>query len=311
MKGIDNIFSVYDKSLKIASSRAQEFIQRHSQDINQVESLFADEASRYLYAQEISYCALSQILRQDLVPYFTGLMTDSEFKTYVDSMRSNRLFSLFAAPSTDDSDFYKAIDMTATFMLEQYSYKDIVRVEEGDICIDGGAFIGDTALYFTERKAKKIYAFEIDRENLKCLKTNITNFQKSESIEIVEKALGRHTSTMSYVPTQGNISAGQIREICDNQKGYNVDVITIDDFCMTVDCIPNFIKLDVEGSELDALNGSRAVIKKYRPKLAVCIYHTFEHRWEIPLLVHEICPDYRLYLKKSQPHGETVLFAIL
>ena len=310
MKDIKNVLDLYDRSLAMAGSRGQEFIVRNGRCINQVLSLFSDEESRYLYAQEIVYCALCQFVRQDLVPYFAGLMTSAEFGKYVDGMRNHKLFSLFASPEDKNSDDIKAADMTATFLLEQYRYKDLVRVEEGDICLDGGAFIGDTALYFTEGKALKIYSFEIDRGNLECLKTNMINFGKTETVEIIEKALGRRCGTMSYVPMQGNVSGGHIAEAPAGEDGYEVSVTTIDAFCEERKIVPNFIKMDIEGAELDALEGARNTIQEHHPKLAVCIYHKWEHHWNIPILVHELCPEYQLYLKKSQPHSETVLFAV-
>ena len=310
MEKLNDIFDLYDRSLAFAGMKGKEFIHKNGRNINHVLHLFSDEESRYLYAQEIVYCSLLQILDQEIIPSFIGLMTGKEFSNYVSMMRESKLFDILVAPDTEDADFYKAIDMTVTFLLEQYRYKDIVHVEEGDICIDGGAFIGDTALYFAEKKAKKIYSFEVDHKNLECLKTNIKNFQKQKIIDVIEKALGSRCETMSYVPMRGNISAGQVVENAEGKDGYDVEVTTIDVFCEEQKIIPNFIKMDIEGSEFDALNGAKKTIQSYHPKLAICIYHTYEHHWNIPLLIYEYYPEYRFYLKKSQPYGETVLFAI-
>ncbi|MBQ7607735.1 MAG: FkbM family methyltransferase [Desulfovibrionaceae bacterium] len=309
MKNISNILELCEKSFETANSRAKEFILRNSRKIDLVLNLFSDEESNYLYAQEIIYCALSQVLRQDLAPYFAGLMTSLEFSKYVDSMRNHKIFNLLKAPKGEISDNIKACDLTATFLLEQYSYKDLVRIVEGDICLDCGAYIGDTALYFSESKPKKIYSFEIDCENLKCLKDNIINFGRTDVVEILQTALGRKCGTMSFVPMQGNSSGGHITEKSDELGAYDVNVTTIDAFCEEQKIIPNFIKMDIEGAELDAIYGACKTIKKYKPKLAVCIYHKLEHHWEIPLLLHELCAEYKLYFKKSQPYTEAVLFA--
>ena len=309
MKSINDISEFLDHSFGCAHHRAKEFLIRNGAKINQVLPLFSDEESRLLYGQEMVFCALSQVLHPGLAPYYAGLMTEHEFANIVKTMRSHKLFSLFEAPEDAHTDGIKAADMTATFILEQYRYKDIVKLEEGDVCLDGGAFIGDTALYFTESKPAKIYSFEIDKRNLACLKTNMANFGKTEIVEIVEKALGRHCSVMSYVPMQGNVSGGHISGKGNCEAEYEVPVTTIDAFCVDRDIVPNFIKMDIEGAEFDALEGARQTIQQYRPKLAVCIYHKMEHRWDIPLLLHELCPEYRLYLKKSQPYTETVLFA--
>lgn len=311
MKNISEILFFYEKAIAVAGSRGQEFILRNCSSISLVLSLFSDDESRYLYAQEIVFCALCQSMRIDLLPYFAGLMTYDEFRIYEELMRKHKLFNLIESPEGESSDKIKAMDMTATFILEQYRYKDLVRVEEGDICLDCGAFIGDTALYFTESRPQKIYSFEIDRINLGYLRANMTNFGKNDVVEIVEQALGRRCGTMSYVPMKGNVSGGHITENHDGDGSYDVAVTTIDAFCKDQNIVPDFIKMDIEGAELDAIEGATKTIKAYQPKLSICIYHKLEHRWQIPLLVHELCPEYHLYLKKSQPYGETVLFAAL
>ena len=72
-----------------------------------------------------------------------------------------------------------------------------------------------------------------------------------------------------------------------------------------------FIKMDIEGSELNALRGAEKTIKKYHPKLAICIYHKPEDIVDIPRYLHQICPGYKMYLRHySNCDVETVLYAI-
>ena len=75
-----------------------------------------------------------------------------------------------------------------------------------------------------------------------------------------------------------------------------------------MDVYPTFIKMDIEGAEVNAIKGAKNTLMKYKPKLAISIYHKWSHRWEIPLMLKEIVPDYKFYLKKSHPTAETVLF---
>ncbi|MDR0605974.1 MAG: FkbM family methyltransferase [Bacteroidales bacterium] len=72
-----------------------------------------------------------------------------------------------------------------------------------------------------------------------------------------------------------------------------------------------YIKLDIEGAELTALKGMKETIADFKPKLAICIYHKAEDLWELPLFIHELNPDYKLYIRHHWKNfTETVLYAI-
>lgn len=83
---------------------------------------------------------------------------------------------------------------------------------------------------------------------------------------------------------------------------------SLDDYCREEDIRPDFIKMDIEGAELDAINGAHAVFTQYRPSFAICIYHSLEHRWQVPLRLAGLCPGYDFSVKKSHPVCETVFY---
>ena len=73
-----------------------------------------------------------------------------------------------------------------------------------------------------------------------------------------------------------------------------------------------FIKMDVEGAELESLKGARKLIKRDCPKLAVCIYHRPEDMITLPLYIKSLVPEYKLYLRSySNSDNEMVLYAVL
>lgn len=73
-----------------------------------------------------------------------------------------------------------------------------------------------------------------------------------------------------------------------------------------------FIKLDIEGAELKALQGMKNIIIKYRPLLAVCIYHKAEDIVEIPGYIKTLVPDYKFYIRSyHMDYTEHVLYAII
>ena len=97
---------------------------------------------------------------------------------------------------------------------------------------------------------------------------------------------------------------------CIDQRGNDfINADTIDNVLQGERC--SFIKMDIEGAELDALYGAQNTIKKYRPKLAVSIYHKPEDIIKIPLYILELNEDYKLYLRHyTFGRWDSVLYAV-
>ncbi|MCL2062986.1 MAG: FkbM family methyltransferase [Candidatus Cloacimonetes bacterium] len=72
-----------------------------------------------------------------------------------------------------------------------------------------------------------------------------------------------------------------------------------------------FIKMDVEGAELQALKGAENTIIRDKPKLAICIYHSCEDMVKIPEYIHNIVPEYKLFIRQYHFVGDTVLYAMI
>lgn len=73
----------------------------------------------------------------------------------------------------------------------------------------------------------------------------------------------------------------------------------------------SFIKMDIEGADLEALKGCQNTIRRYHPKLAISVYHKPEDIIEIPCYIKELVPEYRLYLRHyGNGDTETVLYAL-
>ena len=72
-----------------------------------------------------------------------------------------------------------------------------------------------------------------------------------------------------------------------------------------------FIKMDIEGAELEALRGAQNIIKSNKPKLAICIYHSDQDMIDIIEYIHKLQPDYKIYLRHhSLYEAETVIYCI-
>ena len=69
--------------------------------------------------------------------------------------------------------------------------------------------------------------------------------------------------------------------------------------------------MDIEGAEPDAIAGGAKLIAEQKPVIVTCLYHRSEHLWQIPLLIHAIAPDYKLYLRRyAEENWETVCYAV-
>lgn len=94
------------------------------------------------------------------------------------------------------------------------------------------------------------------------------------------------------------------------QRGeYIIQTAVLDE--MVYDQKPTYIKMDIEGAEQEALKGCRKIIQTYKPKLAICIYHKPDDLFEIPAMIKEMNPQYKLYVRQyADAWYDTVLYAL-
>jgi hypothetical protein len=75
--------------------------------------------------------------------------------------------------------------------------------------------------------------------------------------------------------------------------------------------IPTFIKMDIEGSEPDALIGATNRIKESQPVLAISVYHKQSDIWEIPLLIKSLSDNYSFFLRSHRDESwDLVCYAV-
>ena len=170
--------------------------------------------------------------------------------------------------------------------------------------IDGGAYIGDTALILNQYQPNKIYAFEPTQTNFELMQKTLA-LNKIHNVVPVSLALGNNHST-SYMFTWGNAS---FLSVTGNQK---VNVTTIDNFRAENNLQIGLIKMDIEGAEYSAIKGAEETIKHQKPVLLISLYHTGLDFFEIPKLLKNWVPTYQfrfLNLHKLAPILERVLVA--
>ncbi len=189
-------------------------------------------------------------------------------------------------------------------VLPQYFREEIFEFTEHEIFVDGGAAQGDSIINFmnfVDNKYDKIYAFEAKKSY--CI--GMEELFRDKNIKLINKGLYSHDSTLYFYENQHGSFISET--VVTDQK---IDVTSIDS---SIDGPVTFIKMDIEGSELKALDGAKNVIQQYTPKLAICAYHLPDDLWEVPLKIKELVPQYKIYMRHhyEEMDEETVCYATI
>lgn len=193
----------------------------------------------------------------------------------------------------------------------QYFPEDIVHLSEEEVFVDCGAFTGDTILSFLNachHKYKKIVAFEPDPSAAEQLKAH--HFQNCTHLPC--GVWDKKETLLFHANGQGNSTLEKglfTPETTEGWKEFSIQLERIDDLPVCADM--TFLKMDLEGAEQKALKGAEQTIRKNKPKLAICIYHTEQDMVEIPLWILSLNMGYKLYVRHhSDTSSETVLYAL-
>ena len=263
-----------------------DFYKAHKEDICTARALFADEESRRVYDGIIEY-------------KLTGRM---------DTLRA-----------TESS----PVD----------AFQNILRAERFTTAADLGAYNGDSirALREFSPHLSDVIAMEPDRRNLRklteyadcltdagdSLRVHIAPFGAwSKSATLSFRASGNRNATLgesvspadecTVLPsTEGNPYFGKTADVAVR----SLDEVAVE---LLGDSRIDYIKYDVEGAEHEAILGSKDIIRRDSPALLVSVYHRSADLFRLPLLVHELNPAYRLYLRRMAgvPAWDINLYAV-
>lgn len=173
-----------------------------------------------------------------------------------------------------------------------------VFIKEGDFIIDAGANIGLFSSLASQKVGPlgKIYAFEPIKATREILKNNIS-VNKFNNISVLPFALGEKSgeADFSLLPDPGSNALSSLIEESQEGGHEKVEVKTLDEIILqgAIDHI-DFIKSDIEGMERDLIIGARNSIKRFHPRMSICIYHRPDDREVLSRLVHEIEPKYKI-----------------
>ncbi|MBM3127836.1 MAG: FkbM family methyltransferase [Chloroflexi bacterium] len=189
---------------------------------------------------------------------------------------------------------------------DQYFPKDINLKKGYSRFVNCGAYNGDTVMRLNTLSGKvdAVACFEPDPYNFELLTRYLCAHHHEMAHEVVAFPCGVFSHEMQLHFAGGDKINSMISETGES-------IIQ----CVSLDRAipgfkPTFISMDVEGVELEALQGAEMLVKENKPDLGICVYHAPNHIWDIPLYLADLHLGYRFFLRNYTSFiSETVLYA--
>jgi FkbM family methyltransferase len=248
-----------------------------------------------------------------LLPYF---LQDLPHKVYEDAGLVRDAFRLWADDRSREEylgqvryralgDFY---GLSAPDCEPSYFLDSLYALRPGEVFIDCGAYHRDTLRGVLHRSGcsfSRIVALEPDPKSFEVLQRYVASLPPATRSRITVYPYAV-SSMRRRLPFD---ASGEVTARISASGDAVVDAVPLDE--LVLDLAPTFVKMDIEGAEVEALEGARQLISKYRPILPICLYHRQNDLWRIPLLIHSIYPGYRHYLRAHETDGwQTVEYAV-
>ena len=182
--------------------------------------------------------------------------------------------------------------LTECFCEKEEAFTRLLRLGSRESYLDLGAYRGDTIeefLRYTGGRYREIVALEPDPKTYRKLRENIV----LPGTRLFNMGIWSHDTDLPFRPSLGRGSSL-------GQDGTQVLPVTAIDTLFRRRPL-TYLKVDVEGAEEQALLGGENTLRRDKPKLNLALYHRSEDLFRLPLLLHRIRPDYRLYLRQH-PH---------
>ncbi len=190
-----------------------------------------------------------------------------------------------------------------------WQYFDYWKPNKNEVFVDVGSLNGQTTVEFAKwckGEYDGAYVFEANTNMVDICKQTLER-SEIKNVTFFSKAAWNKKEVLRFQADEGMYPGGS--RIDDVAGNIEVEADTIDN-CLNGEKV-TFIKMDIEGSEFKALQGARDTIEKYKPRLAISLYHKPEDIVEIPYIINDIRDDYKFGIRQYASNmQETVLYAI-
>ncbi len=177
-------------------------------------------------------------------------------------------------------------------LIERSDADRLVRPKE--TVIDCGAHVGIFTHYALKRGASKVVAVEPDPVSLACLRRNLEREIADGQVVVVDKAAWSSITELRFEESSVS-SAGNTVVAETDRPVLRIQATTIDQIVRDLH-LPRvtFIKIDLEGSEREALKGAADTLREFRPRLMVAGYHRADDPAVVPSIILRAYPRYQL-----------------
>ncbi|WP_164969709.1 FkbM family methyltransferase [Arcobacter sp. F2176] len=191
-----------------------------------------------------------------------------------------------------------------------------MEIDKVDWIIDAGCCEGYFPLFAFQKNSNcKVIAFEPLIEMEEALVNTFSKELKSKNMILINKALGKETGKLKFFSGDTHLCDSKIcLDTQKNDHSYDVEVTTIDLVSKQQNITKNgMIKMDIEGAEMDALSGATQLLKTYKPKLAIAVYHEYENATLCREIILKANPSYNIEFRGEycyfEPPRPYMLFA--
>lgn len=189
-------------------------------------------------------------------------------------------------------------------------FPEVLQLRPDEVFVDCGAFDGDTVLSYVAACGGEygtIVALEPDPQTFAKLSARLASIDRAVPMNA---AAGARRGTMPFVAGAGlasHAATAGAQGIAAGGALVDVEVVALDELSPR----PTYVKMDIEGFELEALAGAHALLAGGETAFAVTLYHRMSDLWTIPLYIHDRAPGLKLFLRHyAEDWAETICYAI-
>jgi len=201
---------------------------------------------------------------------------------------------------------FRAVDRNNIFKYPAYFPPEIFTLSTEETFVDCGAFDGDTYHDFIQVVNDIFFRYigiEPDSKNFEKLAIRTQVKTQSHRVRLLQNGVADKNCVIRFA------ADGSMQSKRDESGNQKISCLTLDEICRNEH--PTYLKMDIEGAELDALQGASQILSSHRPVLAVSAYHRSSDLWEVPRLIDKIVENYAFFLRPEKLAGwDLICYAI-